>query len=130
VTDTETTTDTEAAAEAIELAGTSWLWTQTLMSDGALTVPAQAGAFQLVFNDDGSLSTTTDCNTSAGAYTVDANQITIELGAMTMMACPDGAQQDAYLRDLGNVQSFLTVDGNLILELPFDSGGMTFAPAQ
>lgn len=49
---------------------------------------------------------------------------------MTMMACPSGAQQDAYLHDLGNVQSFLTVDGNLILELSFDSGGMTFAPAQ
>ena len=57
-------------------------------------------------------------------------QISIDLLATTMMACPDGSQQDAYLRDLGNVQSFLFVDGNLIMELPFDSGGMTFAPAE
>jgi heat shock protein HslJ len=93
-------------------------------------VPEQADAFQLTFLDDATLSTTTDCNTANGAYTVAENRITIELGAMTMMACPDGAQQDAYLSDLGNVQSFLFVDGNLIMELPFDSGGMTFAPAQ
>ena len=27
------------------------------------------------------------------------------------------------------MQSFLFADGNLVLELPFDSGGMSFAPA-
>jgi heat shock protein HslJ len=138
VTETDTATGTEAAADAtaeaaaetIDLAGTSWLWVQTLMSDGALTEPAQTDAFQLTFSEDGAVSTTTDCNTAAGSYTVDGNQISIEFGPMTMMACPEGSQQDAYLSHLGSVQSYLFVDGNLILELPFDSGGMTFAPAQ
>ena len=129
---TDTMTDAEAAVEdsSAQLVGTSWLWTQTLMSDGALTVPEQADAFQITFGEEGAFSTTTDCNTSTGSYSVDGNQITIQLGAMTMMACPDGTQEAAYLRDLGNVQSFLFADGNLMMELPFDSGGMSFAAVE
>ena len=129
---TGTMTDAEAAAEetSAQLAGTSCQWTQTLMNDGALTKPEQADAFQITFGEDGAFSTTTDCNNSAGSYTVDGNRIAIELGAMTMMACPDGAQEATYLRDLGNVQSFLFADGNLVMELPFDSGGMTFTPVE
>lgn len=45
------------------------------MSDGALTVPEQADAFQLTFDADGLVSTTTDCNTSSGSYTTDANRM-------------------------------------------------------
>ena len=74
-------------------------------------------------------STTTDCNTFRGTYTVDGNQIKIDLPISTRMACPDDAQEAAYVQDLTAVQSYLMSDGNLVMELPFDSGGMIFAPA-
>ncbi len=120
--------DTAAAAGGDELAGTSWLWTQTLMSDDTKTTPAQPDAFQLAFGPDGSLSTTTDCNTNAGSYTVDGNQIKLDFQISTMMACPNDAQEANYIKDLLGVQSYLISDGNLVLEFPMDSGTMTFAP--
>ena len=99
------------------------------MNDGTVTTPAQADAFQLQLGEDGSASTTTDCNTFRGTYTVDGNQIKIDLPISTRMACPDGSQEAAYIKSLTSVQSYLMSDGNLVLELPFDSGGMMFAPA-
>ena len=121
--------DTAAAAGGGELAGTSWVWTQTVMSDDTKTTPAQPDAFQLAFGADGSLSTTTDCNTNAGSYTVDGNQIKLDFQISTMMACPNDAQEANYIKDLLGVQSYLISDGNLVLEFPMDSGTMTFAPA-
>ena len=118
-----------AAAGSDELAGTSWTWTETLMSDDTKTTPAQPDAFQLVFGTDGSVSTTTDCNTNAGSYTVDGNQIKLDFQISTMMACPNDAQEASYIKDLLGVQSYLISDGNLVLEFPMDSGTMTFAPA-
>ena len=122
--------DAGAAAGSDELAGTSWVWTETLMSDDSKSTPAQTDAFQLVFGTDGSISTTTDCNTNAGSYTVDSNQIKIDFQISTMMACPNDAQEAAYIKDLLGVQSYLFAGGNLVLEFPMDSGTMTFAPAQ
>ena len=90
-----------------ELAGTSWVWTETLMSDDSKTTPAQADAFQLAFGADGSVSTTTDCNTNAGSYTVDGNQIKLDFQISTMMACPNDAQEASYIKDLLGVQSYL-----------------------
>lgn len=120
---------TEGAATTTDLAGTSWLWTETLMSDDTKTTPAQPDAFQLAFGTDGSVSTTTDCNTNAGSYTVDGNQIKLDFQISTMMACPNDAQETNYIKDLLGVQSYLISDGNLVLEFPMDSGTMTFAPA-
>ncbi len=126
---TDAMTDTTGAGST-ELGGTTWVWLQTQMNDGAITTPAQTDAFQLQLGEDGSASTTTDCNTFRGTYTVDGNQVKIELPISTRMACPDGAQEAAYIKNLTSVQSYLMSDGNLVLELPFDSGGMVFAPAQ
>lgn len=133
ITDSAAVTDTAEAAPAEgtdELAGTAWTWTKTQMNDDSVKTPAQADAFQLTFGTDGTLSSTTDCNTANGSYTVDGNQITIGPLATTRMACADGSQETEYLTDLGSVRSYLFADGNLVLELPFDSGGMIFAPAQ
>ena len=135
ITGTESTTGTEAmtdtaAAGSNELAGTAWAWTQTQLNDGTITTPTQADAFQLKLGEDGSAGTTTDCNTFRGTYTVDGNKIKIDLPISTRMACPEGSQEAAYIKHLTSVQSYLMADGNLVLELPFDSGGMTFAPAK
>lgn len=127
---TDAMTDTAAAAGgAGDLAGTAWSWSNTQMNDGAVVAPAQADQFQVVFNADGAVAATTDCNTFRGRYEVTGNQITIELPISTRMACPEGSQQDAYIERLTSAQSYLMDGSDLILELPFDSGGMRFAPA-
>ena len=128
VTETVAMTET-ASAGTDELAATSWTWTQTQMNDGSVTTPAQADTFQLTLGEDGSASTTTDCNSFNGTYTVDGNQIKIDLPISTRKACPEGSQESAYIKNLTSVQSYLMSESNLVLELPFDSGGMIFAPA-
>jgi heat shock protein HslJ len=122
-------TDGEGSAEA-GLTGTAWVWTETLMSDGTTIAPVQADAFRLEFGAGGSVSSTTDCNTNAGSYTVAGNRIEIDMQISTMMACPNDVQEAVYIRDLTTVRSYLLADGNLVLELPLDSGSMIFVPAE
>jgi heat shock protein HslJ len=120
-----------AATTDASLTANPWNWTRTAMNDDSVKAPTQAGAFVLTLGADGSASTTTDCNTFNGTYTTgENNSITIALPVSTRMGCPDGAQEEAYIKDLTSVQSYLLQDGNLFLMLPFDSGTIDFAPAQ
>jgi heat shock protein HslJ len=122
--------ETVATGESA-LAGTSWLWTQTQMNDGAVKTPATEGAFTLTFGDDGSASATTDCNTFNGVYVEEANGLlTIELPMSTFMACPDGSQEQEFIADVTSINSYIvTEEGVLALLLPFDSGSILFDPA-
>ena len=119
-----------SAPAAGELTANPWVWQQTQMNDDTVKEPATPGAFVLTLAADGLAAATTDCNTFSGSYTTDGNQITIELPAATMMACPEGAQEQEFITDLTSVQSYLFAEGNLVLELPFDSGGMSFAAGE
>lgn len=117
--------------EESALAGTSWVWTQTQMSDGAVRSPATAGAFTLTFGDAGAASVTTDCNTFTGAYTEGADGVlVIDLPISTRMACPDGSQEQEFIADVTSISRYLiTEEGVLALLLPADSGSMLFDPA-
>lgn len=47
-------------------------------------------------------------------------------GPVARMACPPDSLDRSFTRDLWRVASFFTEDGNLYLELPYDSGTMKF----
>jgi len=116
-------------AQEDELVGTVWQWQRTVMSDDSVTEPNDPTRYTLEFLSDGRLAMQADCNRGNSAYTLDGNQLTIEGGAMTMMACPPDSLDSVFLEQLGQVGSYLFSDGNLVLELQMDSGGMFFAPA-
>jgi heat shock protein HslJ len=113
------------------LAGTSWVWSMTQMSDGAVKSPATEGVFTLTFGDDGTASATTDCNTFNGTYTEGADGVLIiDLPISTRMACPDGSQEQEFIADVTSISRYIiTEEGVLALLLPVDSGSMLFAPA-
>jgi heat shock protein HslJ len=72
-----------------------------------------------------------DCNSGGGPYTIEANLLTFGAIATTLMACPAESQADAFLQQLSQVGSyFITEEGNLVLEIQFDSGSMIFSAAQ
>lgn len=120
---------TEAAAN--ELTAVVWQWQRTQMNDDTTTIPATPANYTLNFAADGSVAIQADCNSGSGSYTQEANLLTFGAIATTLMACPDESQADAYLQQLNQVGSyFITEEGNLILEIQFDSGSMIFAPAQ
>ena len=111
-----------------ELVGPVWLWQQTLMNNDDKFVPDTPGNYTLQFMADGTVAVQADCNRLNGAYTLDGNQITIELGPSTMAACPEGSLGDQFVVNLSGANSFFFDGNDLLIELMFDSGTMRFSP--
>jgi heat shock protein HslJ len=120
-----------AAAPPQVLSGT-WQWEGTLMNDGTAIVPRLPSRYTLEFGPDGRAAIRADCNTGNGPFTIVGNQISLGPFALTRALCPPGSLDTRFVKHLESVVSYLIVDGDLILELPFDSGGMRFrrAPGQ
>lgn len=94
------------------LAGTSWIWKDTLfMNKSTSSVPA-ANEFIITFGTDGAMTSTTDCNSISGKYVVYNNKITITNGASTMMACQGQTREAEYVTQLSQVTNFTLQDLN------------------
>jgi heat shock protein HslJ len=118
-----------AAGTEASLVGPTWQWveTQTPIEKIEAADPAR---YTIAFLDNGTYQMLADCNRGAGDYTVDGSSITILPGAITMMACPPDSQADAFLKGLNAAAIYFMEDGNLFLDMKFDSGTMKFQPAQ
>src|SRR6185503_11200809 len=68
-----------------------------------------------------------DCNFGNGTYTVNNLSIELKVGALTRAMCPPESLSDQFLRNLGDVRSFLFRNGELNLELMADAGIFRFA---
>ena len=76
-----------------DLTGKTWQLTAITEKTPAfqgVVPPADQGKYTVMFNSDGTYSASADCNQVSGKYTTSGSSITIEPGAMTMMACPEG----------------------------------------
>ncbi len=98
-----------------ELPGTSWALVDL---DGA--EPVGETPPSITFNDDGSVTGTTGCNTFNGEVTIEGSELTFGPMATTRMACLDeGAslQEHAFLTALEGVTGYTVDDeGRLVLE--------------
>jgi len=112
-----------------KLTGTVWKWTATQMNDGSKTTPADPNQYLVQFLAGGQVAIQADCNRVAGTYTVNGNQLTIVPGPTTLAACPPGSLGEEFVKQLGNISSYLFKGENLILEIKLDSGSMIFAPS-
>jgi heat shock protein HslJ len=116
----------QAAAESAGLTGVTLQWPASDADGNPVAVDNPADYF-LVLWPDGTFNFQADCNVGAGTYTYDAGgALTLLPGPMTLAACPEGSQADAFLAFLGNV-SGATVDddGNPTLTTA-DGGSATF----
>jgi heat shock protein HslJ len=110
-----------------EITGILWQW--TAMQE---TVPASLSAvpdpqnYTITFNTDGSVDIKADCNTVNGTYEMKGSDLTITLGASTLMACGEASQDVSYLAALSKVSSYAVVDGQLQLKFADDAGKMDF----
>jgi heat shock protein HslJ len=112
-----------------QLTGTVWKWMITQMNDDSRKTPDDPNNYLIEFLADGQVAVQADCNRVAGTYVVTGNQLAITLGPSTLAACPPGSLGDEFVRQLGNISSYLFNGDNLILEIKLDSGTMTFAPS-
>lgn len=114
-----------------EVLNTLWQWENTQMNDGTTITAKVPSRYTIKFLPDNTYQVQADCNRGSGTYTVEAGN-TLVLGpmAMTLMACVDESQDQAFVQGLNNVNAYLTRDGKLFLTLKYDSGTMQFSPAQ
>lgn len=118
------------APEATEptLTGMTWQWVSMADPMGETMVPMPEN-YTLSFQEDGTVAIQADCNSAGGSYTVDGGTIAIELGPMTLVACPPDSLGDQFLRDLGFAAIYFFEDGQLLVDMMADGGTMAFQPA-
>ena len=84
--------------------------------------------YVLNFNEDGTVNIVADCNNASGSYTTDGSSLSIQVGPMTMAACPPESRSDDFIKYLGFAAIHFYQDGNLYIDLFADGGTMAFAP--
>ena len=132
---------------------TGTVWSATGVNNGKQAVVSLVAGTEItaVFAEDGTLSGSAGCNNYTTTYTVDGDNITIGMGASTMMFCaePEGVmdQEAQYLAALetaatytitGDKLELRTADGALavsyaaageaVVAAPADTGDQTHTP--
>ena len=113
----------------ITLSGTVWQWRQTLYNDDRKFAPSDPENYTVQFRDDGTLSVKADCNQKGGTFSVfpGERRLSIEITHSTMAACPEGSLEDEFVRGLSAATIYFIKDGDLYLDLKYDSGTMRFS---
>ncbi len=110
-----------------DLSGTTWEWVQTVTPAETITASNPA-RYQIVFNQDGSVAVTLDCNRGFGSYSTDGSSLEILMGGSTMAMCPEDSQAAEFSQQLSNAAGFFFQDGYLFIDQAMDSGTMQFRP--
>jgi D-alanyl-D-alanine carboxypeptidase len=85
--------------------------------------------YSVSFNNDATVNIVADCNNANGSYVIAGSGITIQIGPMTLAACPEGSHSDDFVKYLGSAAIYFFKDGHLFIDLMADGGTMEFAPA-
>ena len=120
--------DTGEADASAALTGTTWQWVATVTPVETFE-SVDPARYTITLASDGSVAAQFDCNRGQGTYETTDNQLDFGLFAATRMACPEDSQDFVFTRQLEEVTTFFMRDGQLFLELPYDSGTMRFRAA-
>jgi heat shock protein HslJ len=117
-----------STAEAAEILGVDWEWFSTVTP--VERVEAQKPEnYTLRLQAEGTAIMRFDCNRGSGSYELSGNLISFGPMVSTRRACPADSQDFVYMGQLEKITSYFVQDGNLFLEMPYDSGTMRFRPA-
>ena len=116
-----------AATRSLEITGTVWKWQQTLYNNDTKAVPQNSANYTFELKTDGKISIRADCNAGGGIYNLKGSQISIEITHTTMAACPPGSLEDKFIKDLNAAAIYFKHEGNLYLDLKYDTGTMKFS---
>jgi heat shock protein HslJ len=110
--------------------GAPWEWVGTLYNNDTKAVPDDPASYVVELLPDGKVSVKADCNMATGTYSLEGNQISIEILASTMAACPPDSLGDQFVKDLNAAESYMMDGEDLIIVLKLDTGSMRLqAPA-
>jgi heat shock protein HslJ len=112
-----------------QITGTVWQWVQTLYNDDRKVVPPDLNNYTVQFREEGTLNVKADCNEKGGTYTYspEEKRLSVEITHSTMAACPDGSLEDEFVRGLSAASIYFIIDGDLYIDLIYDTGTMRFS---
>ncbi len=114
-------------ADPDALTATPWMWVGFTDPTQQFNVENPEG-YTLTFQEDGTVNIKADCNNAIGSYTVDGSSIQIEVGPMTMAACPPESRSNDFVKYLGFAAIYFFEDSDLYIDLMADGGTMQFSP--
>jgi heat shock protein HslJ len=118
---------TSSDGKATDIGGIVWKWQRTMYNNDTQTAPADPSRYTILLMPEGQLSVKVDCNAGGGRYTLEGSSLTLEVTHTTMAACPPGSLDQEFMKDLAAARIAFMRDGNLYLDLMYDSGTMKFA---
>jgi heat shock protein HslJ/uncharacterized protein YraI len=113
-------------------AGTSltnvlWGWSElTETQPASQSIIPDPENHTLVFQPDNGLQILADCNSGFGTYTLDGDQMSIEIGVLTTAVCGPESVSSLFLDLLGRVGSYELSQDQLVLNLADGAGTMRF----
>ena len=105
-----------------EVIGVDWQWELLRNGEEATIIPNPEN-YRLQLNEDGTANIQADCNSGSGTYTIEGDQISIDINAITEAACGPDSLADLYLQSLAEVSQMWAQSGNLTLSSD-DSGAV------
>jgi para-nitrobenzyl esterase len=109
------------------IGGIFWKWQRTAYNNDTLVEPPDPSRYTILLMPEGHLSVKLDCNAGGGRYTLDGSSLTLEVTHTTMAACPPGSLAEKFGKDLAAARIAFMRDGDLYLDLMYDTGTMKFA---
>jgi para-nitrobenzyl esterase len=117
------------ASPPVALAGTSWAWQRSDGPTGRTEVAQDPSRYTIRFGVEGALALRVDCNRGRGSYRAGPDgSLALSRLATTKKRCPEGSQDQAFLRALRGVTAYAIEGDGLVLR-----GGeatMHFVPAR
>jgi heat shock protein HslJ len=120
---------TDGAGESADIVGILWHWQSTLtpMDKTVVDDPAR---YTLELSPDGQAFVQADCNVARGTYTIEDSHVAITINATTRAACPAGSLGDQFLKELNAAAIYFIEDGDLFIDMIYDSGTMRFVSSE
>lgn len=108
------------------LTGTLWKWQQTRYNNDQNAVPGDPSRYTITFDAGGKLNIRADCNRGGGSYSTKGKSLTLEVTHTTRAMCPPDSLDQTFIKDLNAARIYFFRDGNLYLDLMYDTGTMMF----
>jgi heat shock protein HslJ len=109
------------------IVGVEWFWLQSQYNNDTQNVPVEPDRYTLTLQPDGRVNIRADCNRGGGIYTLDENKMSITITHTTRAACPPESLEQPFIRDLNGVAGWLFMDGDLYMDIKYDTGTMRFS---
>jgi heat shock protein HslJ len=109
------------------LTDTIWRWQRSVYNNDTESLPTDPDRYTITMQLDGRVNIRADCNRGGGTYTLNEKKISITITHTTRAACPPDSLEQDYIRDLNGVAGWFLKEGDLYMDIKFDTGTMKFS---